>query len=213
MEDAVAHEVVKSPKSSKQGAGIQRKKVRRQAEEEEAAQTKRIQKMEEEEPQAKRIQKMEEEEPQAKRIQKMEEEEPQAKRIQKMEEEEPQAKRIHRKEQHNSPLPNIQLKRKNNQRGKTMHHLEKMITESKGKGFAMPDELKSHMENKFGADFSNVRIHTDNQAIKMTQMLHAHAFTHGNDIYFNEGRFNPESDKGKELIAHELTHVVQQKGS
>lgn len=68
------------------------------------------------------------------------------------------------------------------------------------------------MEKQFEVDFSMVRIHADDIATQMTQMIEAHAFTHGYDIYFNEGRFEPHTKAGKELLAHELTHVVQQKG-
>ena len=66
------------------------------------------------------------------------------------------------------------------------------------------------MGNAFGKDFSNVRIHTDQAAVDMNRQLKSQAFTHGKDIYFNQGRFNPESKTGKQLLAHELTHVVQQ---
>jgi hypothetical protein len=61
-----------------------------------------------------------------------------------------------------------------------------------------------------GADFSNVNIHTDPEAIQMNQSLGARAFTHGNDIYFNQNEYNPSTPKGKHLLAHELTHVIQQ---
>jgi len=68
------------------------------------------------------------------------------------------------------------------------------------------------MENRFGTDFSEVKIHTGSQAIQMSRELNAQAFTVGNDIYFNEGKYNPSSDAGKHLLAHELTHTVQQNG-
>jgi outer membrane protein OmpA-like peptidoglycan-associated protein len=68
------------------------------------------------------------------------------------------------------------------------------------------------MEARFGADFSGVRIHTDGDANKVAQALGANAFTTGSDIYFNANRYNPESTDGRHLLAHELTHVVQQGG-
>ena len=67
------------------------------------------------------------------------------------------------------------------------------------------------MEGSFETDFSGVRVHTDQEAAQMNQDLSAQAFTHGSDVYFNEGKFNPESGGGKHLLAHELTHVVQQR--
>ena len=74
----------------------------------------------------------------------------------------------------------------------------------------MAPDTKKQMEQGFGADFSNVNIHTDAEAIQMSNQLHAQAFTHGSDIYFNKGKYNTSSTGGKELLAHELTHVVQQ---
>jgi hypothetical protein len=84
------------------------------------------------------------------------------------------------------------------------------IQSTKGSGKALPSATKSFMESRLGADFSNVNIHTDNKAANLSQELHAHAFTVGNDIYFNEGKFSPQSSDGKRLLAHELTHVLQQ---
>ena len=61
-----------------------------------------------------------------------------------------------------------------------------------------------------GADFSNVRIHDDSNAAQMSKDLNAQAFTHGNDIYFNSGKYDTSSSAGQHLLAHELTHTVQQ---
>lgn len=88
--------------------------------------------------------------------------------------------------------------------------LETKLSASKGKGFELPNDIKKELEGKMKANFSNVRIHTDNEAISMSKELGALAFTHGSDIYFNEGMYNPNSDEGKKLLVHELTHVVQQ---
>lgn len=196
--DAVAKDVVQAP-VKKLNQQIQNKRIQRMAEEETAA--KRIQKQAEEETAAKRIQKQAEEETAAKRIQRMSEEEPAAKRIQRVEAEEGvDAKRIQRKEKE--------------QQGQHSSYgdINRLIDLAKGKGNPLPEDIRLEMEQKFGADFSRVRIHTDAQAIEMAQKLEAHAFAHGYDIFFNEGRFNPHSGAGKELLAHELTHVVQQKG-
>ena len=69
------------------------------------------------------------------------------------------------------------------------------------------------MGSAMGADFSSVRIHTDRTAADMGNSIQAQAFTHGNDVYFNEGRYNPHSTEGSHLLAHELTHTVQQGAS
>ena len=61
-----------------------------------------------------------------------------------------------------------------------------------------------------GADFSGVRVHTGGEAHQLNEQLSAKAFTTGNDIFFRGGEYNPQSGSGQELLAHELTHVVQQ---
>ena len=89
---------------------------------------------------------------------------------------------------------------------------EKMLKERKGMGFALPDDLRKEMEKQFHSNFKDVRIHTDKKAAEMCEEIHALAFTHGHDIYFNDGMYNPNALSGRELLAHELTHVVQQNG-
>jgi len=84
------------------------------------------------------------------------------------------------------------------------------VNESKGRGNAMDNNTESFMQSRFGADFSDVKIHTGADATQMNRELGAKAFTVGNDIYFNEGQYNPVSAEGKHLLAHELTHTVQQ---
>lgn len=88
--------------------------------------------------------------------------------------------------------------------------IESSLNSSKGNGNPLPAHTKTQLENSFGTDFSNVRLHTDSASVQMNKDLHAQAFTHGSDIYFNAGKYNPESSAGKHLLAHELTHVVQQ---
>jgi len=66
------------------------------------------------------------------------------------------------------------------------------------------------MEPRFGADFSQVRVHADAKAADLNRQAQAHAFTTGGQIYFGQGKFKPETQEGRELIAHELTHTIQQ---
>lgn len=82
----------------------------------------------------------------------------------------------------------------------------------KNSGQSLPEYTRNWMESRFGTDFSHVRIHTDSQAIQMSRDLNAQAFTYGSDIYFDRGRCAPRTSAGKHLMAHELTHVVQQRG-
>ena len=86
------------------------------------------------------------------------------------------------------------------------------INASRGGGQPMPEALRSQMESGFGTDFSGVRLHTDSRAADLSQGIQAKAFTYGNDIYFNRGQYSPDTSTGQHLIAHELTHVVQQNG-
>lgn len=91
--------------------------------------------------------------------------------------------------------------------------LEDQITSQKGSGESLSGDNRDFFESRFGYDFGNVNIHTDASSDNMNQSLQAKAFTTGSDIFFREGEYNPGSDSGKELLAHELTHVVQQGGA
>jgi hypothetical protein len=91
--------------------------------------------------------------------------------------------------------------------------LEQTIQAQRGSGQSMPDHAKGFFENGFGQDFSSVRIHDNKESDALNQSLSARAFTVGSDIFFRSGEYDPSGDAGKELIAHELTHVVQQGGS
>ncbi len=84
------------------------------------------------------------------------------------------------------------------------------IDSTKGRGNSLPTATKGKMESAFGRDFSDVHIHTDTSSVELNRELNAQAFTHGKDVYFNSGKFNPENREGERLLAHELTHVVQQ---
>ncbi|MEO1050806.1 MAG: DUF4157 domain-containing protein [Bacteroidota bacterium] len=89
--------------------------------------------------------------------------------------------------------------------------LESNIRSTKGSGEPLPQDLAEDMGSKMGEDFSDVKVHTDANAISANDQLGARAFTQGNDIYFNRGEYDASSQNGKHLLAHELTHVVQQK--
>ncbi|MFT6502886.1 MAG: hypothetical protein ACJASQ_003018 [Crocinitomicaceae bacterium] len=89
-------------------------------------------------------------------------------------------------------------------------NVESTLASSKGGGSKMDNDTRSTMESGIGADFSGVKIHTDSKAEKMNQDLGAKAFTNGSDVYFNKGQYNPSSKSGQHLLAHELTHTVQQ---
>ncbi len=142
-----------------------------------------VQKQEEEE---EPVQAMEEEE---EAVQTQEEEEA----VQAQEEEE---EAIQPKSDNPNPSPSIETK----------------LNNSHGQGNKISGGTKNEMEAGFGADFSHVNIHTDNASIQMNKELGAQAFTHGNDVYFNKGKYKPDTKEGKHLLAHELTHTIQQGG-
>ncbi|MBR0565471.1 DUF4157 domain-containing protein [Azoarcus sp. L1K30] len=77
-------------------------------------------------------------------------------------------------------------------------------------GQPLPDAIREDFESRFGHDFSHVRIHTDAQAAQSAAAVSARAYTVGRDIVFNRGEFQPGSHQGRHLLAHELTHVIQQ---
>lgn len=90
--------------------------------------------------------------------------------------------------------------------------MEEHLSYARGRGAHLPADLRIFMEDRFGADFSAVRIHRDRETSLMARRLNAEAFTSGREIYFGEGRYTPGTSAGKRLLAHELTHVVQQTG-
>ncbi|MFT3843842.1 MAG: DUF4157 domain-containing protein [Lacibacter sp.] len=90
---------------------------------------------------------------------------------------------------------------------------EQNLSSSKGAGSPLPSTTKQFMESRFNADFSGVRIHTGSYAESLSNSIHAQAFTHGNDIYFNSGKYSPHTGAGGTLLAHELTHTIQQGAS
>jgi len=120
-----------------------------------------------------------------------------------------------------SPAPEIQQQKRGEEdelqmksetgisAGKASPEISKKIQTSGG-GTQLPDSVNNEMSQKIGADFSSVNIHKDHEASLLNQSMGARAFTHGNNIFFKSGEYNPGSREGKRLLAHELTHVVQQ---
>lgn len=93
--------------------------------------------------------------------------------------------------------------------GEVSPEVESSIQRAQGGGQPLGDTVRARMEPTFGADFSAVRIHTGDGADQLNRQLSARAFTAGSDIFFGQGEYNPGSSAGRELLAHELTHVVQ----
>lgn len=91
--------------------------------------------------------------------------------------------------------------------------LESEIARETGRGSGLDGSTRGQFEGFFGVDLGGVRVHADSKAAELSRSLGAEAFTVGNDVFFGEGRFNSGSSTGMGLLAHELTHVVQQGSS
>jgi hypothetical protein len=91
-------------------------------------------------------------------------------------------------------------------------NVEGQINGMKGGGQALPSSTKDFMESNFGQDFGDVRVHASSDSDALNRSIGARAFTNGSDIFMRSNEYNPDSSSGRELLAHELTHVVQQTG-
>jgi Domain of unknown function (DUF4157) len=85
------------------------------------------------------------------------------------------------------------------------------IEQRRGRGSQLDDTTRTEMESALGQDLSDVRVHTDGAANELSSAVSARAFTTGSDVFFKAGTYDPHSSSGRELLAHELTHVAQQR--
>jgi len=106
----------------------------------------------------------------------------------------------------------VQAKPANNQAPAVTSNIESVINSIRGGGQPLPESTRSYFEPRFGTDFSQVRVHTDSKAAETAKSVNAKAFTTGKDVVFDAGQYAPETSSGNTLLAHELTHVVQQQG-
>ncbi len=90
-------------------------------------------------------------------------------------------------------------------------HIERDITAVRGGGDSLPAASKRFFEPRFGTRFTDTRIHDSPSAHRLASGLGARAFTTGNDVFFGDGEYQPDTAAGQQLLAHELTHVVQQR--
>ena len=84
------------------------------------------------------------------------------------------------------------------------------ITSKTSGGQPLSSDVRSYMEPRFNADFSNVRVHSDPESASLSNQLSARAFTHQNHVFFSQDQYQPGTSEGKQLLAHELTHTIQQ---
>ncbi len=90
--------------------------------------------------------------------------------------------------------------------------VERDIRQARGNGQPLDNQIQGRLEQAMGADLSGVRVHTDGRADQASQALHARAFTTGQDVFFRQGAYQPDSREGQALIAHEVAHTAQQSG-
>ncbi len=109
-----------------------------------------------------------------------------------------------------TPLP-LQRKKKNKPPA-VAGNIESSIQAAQGAGKPLSARERSFYEPRFGADFSAVKVHTDARAQTLARSVNARAFTVGNNIFFGDAQYSPNTSEGKRLMAHELTHTVQQGG-
>ncbi|HVU55770.1 MAG TPA: DUF4157 domain-containing protein [Puia sp.] len=184
------------------------KPVQKADKKEEEKPVQKADKKEEEKP-VQKAEKKEEEKP-VQKAEKKEEEKP-VQKAEKKEEEKPVQKMEKKEDEQPGPVQRSE-KKDAVAAGPGTSALEKLLARRKGMGFSLPDEVRVEMERKFHSSFREVRVHTDKEAQDICESIHALAFAHGYDIYFNQGQYNPNSNVGRELLAHELAHVVQQNG-
>lgn len=97
------------------------------------------------------------------------------------------------------------------QRGNTyVQQVVNRVQAEKGSGQPLDAETRAQMEEAFDQDFGEVRVHSDASASRLAEELGARAFTTGKDVFFREGAYRPDTEDGKKILRHELTHVVQQ---
>lgn len=110
-----------------------------------------------------------------------------------------------------SPIRRMPIQRQGSiPTGPTSDEFEKNLSQSRSGGRSLDPQIQTKMESAIGANFSGIRIHTDTQADQLSRSIQAKAFTTGRDVFFKQGEYNPNSRSGQELLAHELTHTVQQ---
>ena len=107
----------------------------------------------------------------------------------------------------------LQAKSKEDATSEVTNDLESQINAIKGGGRPLREFERDYFEPRFGADFDPVRVHTDARAAESARAVNARAFTMGSDVAFAEGEYAPETANGRQLLAHELTHTIQQVGA
>jgi Domain of unknown function (DUF4157) len=110
----------------------------------------------------------------------------------------------------------LKLQRKTNSDHEQQNTFKSSLIEqaaNNGSGQTLDPALRATLEPQFGHSFADVRVFSDAQADRMARNVNARAFTVGQDVFFRAGEYNPNSSQGQHLLAHELTHTIQQRGA
>jgi Domain of unknown function (DUF4157) len=156
-----------------------------------AAIQRKCEKCEEEE----KVQRQPEKKEEEKKLMRVEDKKEEDKKLQKKEEEKKEEEKLQKKDAGPSST--------------SSSGINNYVSSINGKGNPIPANVNHFFSSKMGYDFSNVKVHTDKEAAKSAKDVNAKAYTIGNHIVFNEGQYNHESSEGKKLMAHELTHFMQ----
>jgi hypothetical protein len=117
-----------------------------------------------------------------------------------------------KKEEKKKEEETVQTKRTDGGSAQLCPILDAQVRSLKGRGSPLPGSVRDFFEPRFGCDFGHVRVHTDPQAAATARALNAQAFTVGRDVVLGSERSSMQTEDGRRLLAHELTHVVQQNG-
>jgi hypothetical protein len=149
-----------------------------------------------------------------KKLMRVEEKKEEDKKLQRApEKKEEDDKKLQRAEAPKKEEEDKKLQKKESGAAPAANHVGGYVSSLNGKGHSMPPLTNQFFAKRMGYDFSQVKVHTDKDAAESAKSVNAKAYAIGNNIVFNEGQYNTESAEGKKLLAHELTHVVQQKAT
>ena len=110
-------------------------------------------------------------------------------------------------------VPNLRVQMAGAKGADVDETIARAIQAKRGGGASLDEGSRKSMEGAMGQDFSDVRVHSDSDADSLSRSVKATAFTTGQDIFFRSGAYQPGSTEGNKLLAHELTHVVQQRNA
>lgn len=203
--DSMASRVMRMPTPA---APLYQGQLQRQEPEEvqrQAAPEEEVQRQEQEEVQRQEQEEVQRQDAPEEDVQRQEQEE-----VQRQEAPEEKVQRQGQKEVQRQDAPEEDVQRKGSGVPAVHADTQSTIQNKMTGGQPLSADVRSHMEPRFGADFSNVHIHSDTEAAGLSNQLSARAFTYQNHIFFSRDQYQPGTSDGKTLLAHELTHTIQQ---